>query len=412
LANLATIGTKFISAWNAFRNPEERFILYDAGIVSSRPNHRTSLTSGTEQSIVLSVYNRCAIDIAMVPLRHVRVDENDNFQSTVSSGLNRCLTLSANLDQNSFNFMTDIVMSLFDEGIVAVVPVDTSVDINNSSTFDILSLRTGKIIEWAPRHIRVNLYNDNIGQKEDLVLPKDKVAIIENPLFSVMNETNSTLQRLKLKLNLLDAIDKQSGSGKLDLIMQLPFTIKSQARQEAAEKRLAALEAQLTDSKYGVGYVDATEKVIQLNRPAENNLLGQIEYLTRMLYGQLGLSEAIFTGTANEEELLNYYNRTVEPVITAIALEFKRKFLTQTAISQGQTIKHFRNPFGLVTAAAMAELVDKFSRNEVLTGNELRGVIGYVPSKDPNADQLRNKNINEKVPASPAETKDVSVEEQ
>lgn len=408
MANITQIGTRFRSAWNAFLDTtyEERLMMYDGPgtTVYSFPNHRPRLSSGTEESVVLPVFNRCAIDIAMIPLRHVRVDENDNFESTIDSGLNRCLRLSANIDQSSFAFMVDIVMSLFDEGVIAVVPVDTSIDIARSNTFDILSMRTGKVKEWGPRSVKVRLYNDNTGEFEDIVMLKEKVAIVENPLYSVMNEPNSTLKRLIAKLNLLDAIDNQSGSGKLDLIMQLPFAIKSEKRKEMADARIAALEAQLTDSKYGVGYVDATEKVIQLNRPAENNLLAQIEYLTRMLYGQLGLSEAIFNGTADESEWLNYYNRTIQPVITAISLEFKRKFLTQTAITQGQSIAHFRNPFGLATVEKLAELADKFSRNEILTGNELRGIIGFVPSKDPSADELRNKNLNEK-DQSPQEVK-------
>lgn len=285
-------------------------------------------------------------------------------------------------------------MSLFDEGIVAIVPVDTSIDLEVTGSFDILSVRTGKIKEWFPRSVRIELYNDNTGEKEEVTLPKDKVAIIENPLYSVMNEPNSTLKRLIRKLNLLDAIDEQSGSGKLDIIVQLPYTIKSEARRAVAAQRLADIESQLKDSKHGVAYADGTEKIIQLNRPAENNLLTQIEYLTRMLYSQLGLSESIFDGTADEQTLLNYHIRTVYPVVLAITSELKRKFLTKTAITQGQSIAGFRNPFTLVTAGNLAELVDKFSRNEIMTGNEFRAVLGMEPSKDPSADELRNKNIN------------------
>jgi len=345
-------------------------------------------------SVVSSVYNRCAIDVAMIPLRHVRTDDNGNYVQTIDSGLNRCLTLSSNIDQSAQAFMLDVVMSMFDEGYVAIVPVDTTVDLERSGAFDVLSMRTGKILEWYPRHVRVELYNDITGEKQELVLLKSKVGIIENPLYSVMNESNSTLKRLIQKLNLLDAIDNQSGSGKLDLIIQLPYVIKSDARKKQAEERLAAIEAQLKDSKYGVAYADGTEKVIQLNRPAENNLMGQIEYLTRMLYSQLGLSDKIFDGTADETALLNYYNRTIDPIVTAISQEIKRKFLTPTAITQKQSILHFRNPFSLVTAANLAELADKFTRNEILTGNEFRAVLGMVPSTDPSANELRNKNLN------------------
>lgn len=382
------------NAWNAFRdrNPLDDFS-YSIGSSYSMPYHRTTLSSGTEQSIVASVYNRVALDVAQLNIKHVRVDKNGNFLNEINSGLNNCLTLSANLDQTGRQFIQDVVISMFDEGTVAIVPVDTDKSITNNNTFDVLSVRTGLIKEWFPGHVRVQVYNDRLGTKEELILPKISVAIIENPLYSVMNEPNSTLKRLINKLNLLDAIDEQSGSGKLDLIIQLPYVIKSEARRKMAEDRLAALEQQLKDSKHGVAYADGTEKVVQLNRPAENNLMSQIEYLTSMLYSQLGMSDAIFSGTASPEEYVQYYNRTIEPVATAIAGEMKRKFLTPTAITQGQSISHFRNPFAMITAGDLANLSDKLTRNEILTSNEVRAIIGMEPSDDPGANELRNKNI-------------------
>lgn len=401
VANSPSIVERIKSAWNTFRDrdPEANYI-YNLGESNSIPVHRSTLSTGTEMSIVSSVYNRVALDISMIDLRHVRTDENGNYVETIDSGLNKCLNLSANLDQSAHAFMLDVIMSMFDEGYVAVVPVDTSVNSDNTGSYEILSMRTGKILEWFPRNVRVEVYNDLTGKKEEVILQKSKIGIIENPLYAVMNEPNSTLKRLINKLNLLDAIDEQSGSGKLDLIIQLPYVIKSDARRKLAEERLAALEAQLKDSKHGVAYTDGTEKVVQLNRPAENKLLDQIEYLTRMLYSQLGMSESIFDGTADETALLNYYNRTIFPIISAIAEEFKRKFLTPTAVTQMQSISHFRNPFSLVTAADLAELADKFTRNEILTGNEFRAVLGFIPSKDPSANELRNKNLN--VPAKDA----------
>jgi len=382
------------TAWNTFRDrrPDE-YIFDDIGVSHPNPNHRVTLSSGTEQSILLPILNRCATDVANIPLRHVRVDENDNFQEIIMSGLHRCLNLSANLDQTAFSFIQDAVLSMFDEGSVAIVPVDTSESVDVNTTFDILTLRTGRIVEWFPRNVKVELYNDRVGEREEIILDKEKVAIIENPLYSIMNEKNSIMKRLVNKLNLLDAVDNQSGSGKLDLIIQLPYVIKSAARQRQAEKRIESIEEQMRDSKYGIAYTDGTEKVIQLNRPAENNLMDQVEYLTRMLYSQLGLSEAVFDGTAEEAEMLNYYNRTIFPILKAFAQEFKRKFLTKTALAQLQTIKYFRDPFAFVTAPALAELADKFNRNEIVSGNEFRGVIGFTPSGDPRADELRNKNI-------------------
>jgi len=397
-----TIRSRINNAWNAFLDRNERDeYTWTVGSSYGFPYHRPTLSMGNEQSIISAVYNRCAIDVSQLSIKHVRTGKNGNFVSDIDSGLNRCLTLSANLDQGGRAFMQDVVISMFDEGVVAIVPVDTTVDINDTMSFDILSLRTGRIIEWFPQKVRVELYNDRTGMKERIILPKDRIAIVENPLYAVMNEPNSTLKRLVNKLNLLDAIDEQSGSGRLDLIIQLPYVIKSDQRREMAEKRLAALEAQLKDSKHGVAYADGTEKVIQLNRPAENNLMGQIEFLTSMLYSQLGMSDAIFSGTASPEEFLNYYNRTVEPIAGAIAQEIKRKFLTPTAIAQGQSIIHYRNPLGLMTATELAEIADKFTRNEILSSNEVRALIGLEPSSQPGADELRNKNLNvpdEKIP--------------
>jgi len=386
--------TRFRNAWNAFidRDPKDDWA-YNIGSAYSIPYHRSTMSMGTEQSIVSAVYNRCAIDVSQLGMRHVRVDKNGKYLDDIDSSLNKCLTTSANIDQTGRSFIQDVVISMFDEGMVAIVPVDTTQDINSSS-FDVLSLRTGKIKEWFPRHVRVEVYDDRTGMKKDLVLPKASIGIVENPLYAVMNEPNSTLKRLVAKLNLLDAIDEQSGSGRLDLIIQVPYAIKSEQRKKIAEERLAALETQLKDSKHGIAYADGTERIVQLNRPAENNLMAQIEFLTSMLYSQLGMSDAIFSGTASPEEFLNYYNRTVEPVTVAIASEMKRKFLTPTAITQGQSISHFRDPFSLVTADQLAELADKLTRNEILSSNEVRSIIGLRPSEDPKADELRNKNLN------------------
>ncbi len=386
------------SAWNVFldRDPKEELEYHGPGY--SIPQHRKRFGYGNERSIVSAVYNRCALDVSSIKLRHVRVDDNGTYLETIESSLNRCLSMEANIDQTHRAFIQDIVMSLFDEGTVAIVPTDTSVSLTKQNSFDILTLRTARIVQWYPHRVRVSVYNDNTGKKEEITLEKSKVGIIENPLYAVMNERNSTLQRLIAKLNLLDAIDEQSGSGKLDLIIQLPYVIKTEARKLQAETRRKDLEEQLRGSKYGIAYADGTEKVIQLNRAAENNLMEQIEFLTRTLYSQLGMSEKIFDGTADEKELLNYYNRTIEPLASAIADEFKRKFLTKTAQSQGQSIMHFRNVFSLVTAETLAELSDKLTRNEILSSNEVRAVMGYTPSKDPAADELRNKNLNQDKP--------------
>ena len=390
------------SVWNLFRdrNLSEEAKTY-TGPAYSSPPHLKRLLYGNDRSIVGAIYNRIAVDVSVIKIRHVRVDENDSYLETIESGLNRCLSIEANIDQTNRDFIRDAIMSMCDEGAVALVPVDTSISMTNSNSFDILSMRTGRIVQWHPQHVRVRLYNDNNGEKEEITLPKSKVAIVENPLYSIMNEKNSILQRLIAKLNLLDVIDEQSGSGKLDILMQFPFTVKSDARKAQANARRKELEEQLANSKYGVAWVDATEKVTQLNRPAENNLMSQIEYLTRMVYAQLGISEAILNGTADEKELLNYYNRTVEPMVSAIADEMKRKFLTKTAQTQGQSIAHFRDLFSIVTPERLADLADKLTRNEIASPNDLRAAIGWKPSKAKGADDLRNRNLNQSTPDVP-----------
>lgn len=382
-------------AWNAFvnnRDPTQTFQGLGASY-SHRPD-RPRFTMGNERTIATSVYNRIAMDVAAINLQHCKVDENGRFVSDVKSKLGNCLSLEANIDQTSRAFIQDVVMSMLDEGCVAIVPVDTSVNPKLSGGFDISSMRTAKILDWYPRHIRVRVYNDRTGKKEDMVLPKSMVAIIENPLYAVINEHNSTMQRLKRKLVLLDAIDEQSGSGKLDLIIQLPYIIKSETRRQQAEQRRKDIEMQLSGSKYGIAYTDGTEHITQLNRPVENNLMKQIEYLTSMLYSQLGITQSVMDGTADEKTMLNYNNRTVEPIVSAIADEMKRKFLTKTARSQGQSITFFRKPFKLVPVNELAEIADKFTRNEIMTSNEFRQELGMKPSDDPKADQLRNSNLN------------------
>lgn len=384
-------------AWNTFRNRNERgYPYYYYGHSSNIRPDRVRLTTGNERSMVSSIYNRLAIDVAAVPIQHVRLDENGRYLETIFSGLNDVLTTSANIDQTGRALMQDITMSLFDEGSVAIVPVDTTLDPMVTGGYDITSMRTGQILEWFPEHVRVRLYNEKKGLKEELILPKKTIAIIENPLYAVMNEPNSTLKRLIRKLNILDVIDEQSGSGKLDLIIQLPYTIKSPARKKQAEERRLAIEEQLAGSKYGIAYTDGTEKVTQLNRPAENNLMTQIQYLTSMLYSQLGLTESVFDGTADDATMLNYFNRTIEPVLSAIMDEMKRKFLTKTARTQRQSLMFFRDAFKLVPVESLADIADKFTRNEILTSNEMRAVIGYKPVSDPRADELRNKNLNAK----------------
>lgn len=390
-----SFGSRLKHAWNAFtnRDPTDYRTSTSPGSVTFYRPDRPRFTRGNERSIVTSVYNRIAMDVAAININHVRLDKNDRFMEVIDSKLNTCLTLSANIDQTGRAFIQDVVISMLDEGCVAIVPVDTDLDPTITGSYDIESMRVGKIIEWRPRDVTVRVYNDRTGYKEDVILPKSMVAIIENPLFAVMNEPNSTLKRLVRKLNLLDVIDEQSGSGKLDLIIQLPYVIKSEARRKQAEDRRKQIEDQLEGSKYGIAYTDGTERITQLNRSVENNLLKQIEYLTTMLYGQLGISQEVMNGTADEKTMLNYNNRTIEPIVSAIILEMKRKFLTKTARSQKQSIMFFRDPFKLVPVENVAEIADKFTRNEIMTSNEFRQVIGMKPSDDPKADELRNANI-------------------
>ena len=391
-----TLTSRLKRAWNAFtKNRDPTDIQYPSvgtGYVY-RPD-RVRFTRGNERSIVTSVYNRIAMDVAAITIKHCRIDKNGRYIEDIKSGLNDCLTVEANIDQTGRSFIQDVVMSMFDEGSVAIVPVDTSFDPRNSSSYDILSMRAGQILEWYPAHVKVRVYNDRTGKKEDLVLPKRSVAIIENPLYSVINEPNSTMQRLIRKLNILDAIDEQSGSGKLDLIIQLPYVIKSEARQQQAEKRRKDIEDQLK-GPYGIAYTDGTEKITQLNRPVENNLMKQIEYLTNQLYGQIGMTSSVLDGTADEKAMLNYNNRTIEPIVSAIVGAMKRSFLSKTARTQGQTIMFFRDPFKLVPINNIADIADKFTRNEILSSNEVRQIVGMRPSDDPKADELRNSNINQ-----------------
>ena len=361
---------------------------------SIRPD-RPRLSRGNERSIVTSVFNRIALDVASIGIKHCRLDENGRYVEDIDSGLNNCLDLEANLDQTGRAFIQDVVMSMLDEGCVAIVPVDTTLNPKITNSYDILSMRTGKILDWYPAHVRVRLYNDQTGDKEDILLPKSQVAIIENPLYAVINEQNSTMQRLIRKLSLLDVTDEQTASGKLDLIIQLPYVVKTDARREQANRRRKEIEEQLTGSKYGIAYTDGTEKVTQLNRSLENNLLKQIEYLTEMMYSQLGITQEVLNGTADEKTMLNYNNRTVEPIVSAIVDEMKRKFLTKTARSQRQTITFFRDPFRLVPVNDIAEIADKFTRNEIMTSNEIRQIVGMKPSDDPKADELINSNISQ-----------------
>ena len=383
-------------SWNAFLNRDPTYNYRDLGGPSYgyRPD-RMRFTRGNERSIVTSVYNRIALDAASIDIMHVQLDKDGRFESIRESALNECLTKNANIDQTGRAFIQDVVMSMLDEGCVAIVPVDTTINPNISNSYEINTVRTAKIVEWYPTHVKVNLYNDRTGRKEDLILPKKTVAIIENPLYAVINEPNSTMQRLIRKLNLLDVIDEQSGSGKLDLIIQLPYVIKTDARRQQAEQRRKDIEMQLSGSKYGIAYTDGTERITQLNRSVDNNLMKQIEYLTSMLYSQLGITQAILDGSADDKTMLNYYNRTIEPIVSSIVDEIQRKFLTKTAITQKQAILYFRDPFRLVPVNEIAEIADKFTRNEIMTSNEIRQIVGMKPSKDPNADELRNKNLSE-----------------
>ena len=393
------LSKRLIHAWNAFRNrdPTEEaptLSFQDLGVATYTRPDRPFLRSTNERSMISSAYNQMALDVASRIMVHVKVDQNERYLETINSSLNYILTQEANIDQTSKAFMHDLVMSMFDEGVVAAVPVDTTVNPKITGAYEINTMRVGKILEWMPRHIRVSVYNDRTGRKEELLLPKTMVAIIENPLYAIMNEPNSTLKRLIRKLNILDAIDEQSGSGKLDLIIQLPYVIKSPARKLQAEERRKDIEVQLSGSKYGIAYTDGTERITQLNRPAENNLMSQITYLTSMLYSQLGITEDVFTGKANEATMLNYFNRSINVIVTAIIDEFKRKFLTKTARSQGQSIVFFKDIFSLIPAKDLAEIADKFTRNAILSSNEIRAAIGYKPDKNPKANELSNKNLN------------------
>lgn len=383
-------------AWNAFVYNDNNYVDPQnlGGLSTFRPD-RVHFSRGVERSIVTSVYNRLALDVSSIAIKHVRLDENGRFKEEVDSGLQNCLNVEANIDQTGRAFLQDVVMSMLDEGCVAIVPVDTTIDPAKSGSYEINTMRTGKILEWYPAHVRVRVYNDRKGIHEELVLPKSAVAIIENPLYAVINEPNSTMQRLIRKLNLLDVVDEQTSSGKLDLIIQLPYVIKTDARRKQAEERRKDIEMQLSGSKYGIAYTDGTERITQLNRPAENNLMKQVEYLTSMLYSQLGLTQSIMDGSADDKTMLNYYNRTVEPILAAITDEIKRKFLTKTARAQKQTVMYFRDPFKLTPVVDLAEIADKFTRNEIMTSNEIRQIVGMKPATDPSADELRNKNLNQ-----------------
>ena len=382
-------------AWNTFKNKDPTQVIWNIGPSYGYRPDRMRYTRGNERSIVTAVYNRIAMDVAAVNLKHIRLDENDRYKETIDSGLNNCLSVEANLDQTGRAFIQDLVASMLDEGCVAAVPTDADDEPTDSGNFKVYTLRTGKILEWYPRHVKVEVYNEQEGQRQQIIIPKSTVPLIENPMYSVMNEPNSVYQRLVRKLTLLDVVDEQTSSGKLDLIIQLPYIIKTEARREQAEKRRRDIEKQLSEGKYGIAYTDGTEHITQLNRPVENNLMKQIEYLTSMFFSQLGITQSILDGTADEKTMLNYYNRTIEPILSAIADEMKRKFLTPTARSQKQTIAYFRDPFKLVPVNGIAEIADKFTRNAIMTSNEIRQVIGMKPSSDPDADVLRNKNLSD-----------------
>lgn len=398
-----SVGSRIKKAWNAFMNRDPTNYYRNVGPGYFYRPDRPRFTRGNERTIITSVYNRIALDVASITIQHCRLDENDRFLSVINSGLNECLNLGANIDQTGQAFMQDVVMSMFDEGCVAIVPVDTTVN-PDSGSYEILSMRVGKIIEWHPVHVKVQVYNDRTGYKEEIMLSKKSVAIIENPFFSVMNEPNSTAKRLVRKLSLLDIADEQAASGKLDLIIQLPYVVKSELRQKQAEQRRKDLEAQLAGSKYGIGYIDGTEHITQLNRSVENNLMKQIEYLTNTLYSQLSMTQTVMDGTADEKTMLNYQSRTIEPIVSTIVDEMKRKFLTKTARTQRQTILFFRDPFKLVPVNNIAEIADKFTRNEIMTSNEIRQVVGMKPSDDPKADKLINSNISQPTEEAAEET--------
>ena len=382
-------------AWNAFMNKDPTYNYQGVGMGYSYRPDRPRLTRGNERSIINSIFNKIALDVASIDIVHCKLDENNRYIETIDSGLNNCLTLEANIDQTGRAFIQDVVMSMLDEGSVAIVPVDTTINPKDTNSYDIVSMRTGKILAWYPEHVRVQLYNEKTGKKEELILPKKTVGIIENPLYTVINEQNSTMQRLKRKLALLDMVDEQNSSGKLDLIIQLPYVVKSDARRQQAEKRRKDIEMQLVGSKYGIAYTDGTERITQLNRPVDNNLFTQVESLTSMLYSQLGITQSVLDGTADEKTMLNYYNRSIAPFVDAIVDELKRKFLSKTARTRKQSIQAFRDPFKLVPVNELAEIADKFTRNEILSSNEIRQIIGRKPSKDPKADQLVNSNISQ-----------------
>lgn len=388
-----SFGSRLKHAWNAFINNKDPTYRSIGAGYAYRPD-RVRLTGGNERSMATSVYNRIALDAAAIDIRHVRLDENGRYLETIEKGLNNCLTVEANIDQSGRAFVQDIVMSMLDEGCVAIVPVDTDIDVETGS-FRINSLRTGKVVEWFPEYVRVRLYNERTGRREEILLAKSAVAIVENPLYAVINEPNSTMQRLIRKLNLLDVVDEQASSGKLDLIIQLPYIIKTEKRREQAERRRKDIEEQLAGSKYGIAYTDGTERVTQLNRPVENNLMAQVEYLTNLLYSQLGITQGVLDGSADDKTMNNYYNRTIEPILSAIVEEMRRKFLTKTARSQRQTVMFFRDPFKLVPVSEVPEFADKLTRNEIMSSNEVRQILGLKPSSDPNADELRNKNLNQ-----------------
>ena len=387
------IGTRLRHAWNVFMNRDPTHGFRDYGMGASYRPDRVRMTRGNERSIVTSVYNRIALDVATIKFQHVQLDEGRRFVSVIDSGLDACLNLEANIDQTGRAFLQDAVMSMLDEGCVAMVPVDTDFNPEVTGAYDIVTMRTGKVVEWLPEHVRVRLYNERTGRQEEVLVPKSMAAIVENPLYAVINEPNSTMQRLIRKLNLLDVIDEQSGSGKLDLIIQLPYVIKTESRRQQAEQRRKDIEAQLAGTKYGIAYTDGTERITQLNRAVDNNLMSQIEYLTSMLYSQLGITQSILDGSADEKTMLNYYNRTIEPIVSAIVDEMRRKFLTKTARSRGHSIMAFRDPFKLVPVSEIAEIADKMTRNEIMTSNEIRQTIGMKPVDDPKADELRNSNL-------------------
>lgn len=394
-----TIRERFSKAWNAFiakdkRGDAEYITSPSMGYTTTYREDKTRLRIGSERTIIASIYNRIAVDVAAINLQHCRVDQNGKYIEPIDSELNQCLRLSANIDQTAREFMVDGVLSLLDEGTIAVVPVDTTFDITNQGSYDILSIRVGKVTQWYPEHVRVDVYNDRNGRHEEITLPKSVVAIIENPFYEVMNKPNSTLSRLRNKLALLDATDDKQNSDKLNLIIQMPYGLKGKNREDRAKERIKDIEMQLVDSKYGIAYMDATEKIVQLGHPIENKLLEEIQYLTETLYAQLGLTPSVFDGTADEKEMIQYYNRTLEPILAAFVDEFDRKFLTRTARTQGQAISYFRDPFRLAPVETLAAIADSFTANEIVSANEFRAVLGFQPSNDPRADQLLNKNIN------------------